>query len=464
MRITRFFHAALILLIGSAFLVAPSVEAFQKVSNTRRINLTLGKSVVINTTTDVSRVSVGNTDIADVQVLSPKEVYIVGKRPGTTNLTMWQEEEGGNAAVLDIAVSIDVTELKLKLHQILPEETGIKVIATNNRITLSGTVRNAAALSEAIALAETYLGENGQVNNLLTVAGGQQVMLEVKIAEMSKSLMKRLGVNFSWTNAGEFGIGTMGGLVDIVQPTAAEMLLGPVGVVTSPQVNGLLRFNSGSATWTGFFDVLKSNGAVKILAEPTLIALSGQDASFLAGGEYPVPVPAGDGDVAIEYKPYGVYLKFTPIVLGDDRISIKVKPEVSEIDYSVATIIAGATVPGVTTRKAETLVELADGQSFAIAGLLRDTSRETAQKNPVLGDMPIIGALFKSKSFQRNETELIIIVTPHLARPLDMAHQTLPTDYYTEPDDAEFFLWGIFGKSRKEERVRLDGRFGHIVE
>ena len=188
---------------------------------------------------------------------------------------------------------------------------------------------------------------------------------------------------------------------------------------------------------------MKTDGLIKVLAEPTLIALSGNEASFLAGGQFPVPVPQGLGTVAIEYKDFGVQLKFTPTVLADNKINIKVAPEVSELDFSTAFSSADYVIPGLNTRGAETVVELADGQSFAIAGLLRDTARDTMSKFPLLGDIPILGALFRSRSFQRNETELVIIATPRLVKPLDPAKQTLPTDFYHEPSDAEFYVLGL---------------------
>jgi pilus assembly protein CpaC len=235
----------------------------------------------------------------------------------------------------------------------------------------------------------------------------------------------------------------------------------------SPTVSSIFRFNSNGTTWTGFVDALKSDGLVKVLAEPTLIALSGQDAYFLAGGEFPVPVPQGLGSVAIEYKPFGVGLTFTPTVLADNKINIKVAPEVSELDFNLAVQLEGFVVPGLNTRRAETVIELADGQSFAIAGLLRDTARDAMSKYPLLGDIPILGTLFRSRSFQKAETELIIIATPHLVKPIDGDQQPLPTDYYVEPNDTEFYVLGLMeGQTKVQEsnlQGDLDGEFGHAT-
>jgi pilus assembly protein CpaC len=295
-------------------------------------------------------------------------------------------------------------------------------------------------------------------------------MLEVRVAEMQRSLARRLGVNFNYlTESGKFGINKLGGLTDLA--TGADSNIGlpgaPFATVVSPAVNALFRFNARGATWTGFIDALKQDGLVRILAEPTLIALSGQSARFLAGGEFPVPVPQGLGTVAIEYKRFGVGLEFTPVVLGDKKINIKVSPEVSELDFTNAVQFGGFVVPGLSTRRAETVVELGDGQSFAIAGLLRDTVRDAANKFPLLGDIPILGVLFRSRAFQKNETELIIIATPRLVKPLDTAKQPLPTDFYVEPNDTELYILGLMEgqEGGRSGRVKgeLDGDFGHAM-
>ena len=219
-------------------------------------------------------------------------------------------------------------------------------------------------------------------------------------------------------------------------------------------MNWLFRFASNGATWTMFIDAMKENGLTKVLAEPTLITLSGRSASFLAGGEFPIPVPQTSGSgttITIEYKTFGVGLSFTPTVLGNGKISMMVNPEISELDFTRAVSLQGFIIPRLTTRRVSTVVELGDGQSFAIAGLLKDDVREVVRKFPVLGDIPVLGALFRSTSFQKNETELIIIVTPHLVKPIDMSKQTLPTDQYIEPDDFEFYLLGsLEGRGRQD--------------
>jgi pilus assembly protein CpaC len=317
-----------------------------------------------------------------------------------------------------------------------------------------------------MALTKAFASEEKIINSL-EVAGVHQVMLEVRVAEMSRSLVRRIGVNFTYNKGDNFGASLLGGLTKLVQPDDAFLFAGPLGLVPSTAVNALFRFDVGGATWTGFIDALKEDGLIKILAEPTLISMSGQEASFLAGGEFPVPQAGGLGTTSVFYKKFGVELSFTPTVLSENKISIKVHPSVSELDFTNAVFLEGFVVPGLNKREAVTMVELADGQSFAIAGLLQESVRDIVQKFPLLGDIPILGALFRSRAFQKRETELIIIVTPHLVKPLNLAEQTLPTDYYIEPNDIELYILGLMEGRKKtlpsESRGKLDGEFGHAL-
>ena len=443
----------------------------------KRLSLLVGKSMVLKSKESVKRISIADPDVADFVLISPNEIYITGKSAGITNMTLWHKK--GNYKIFDLDVGFDVSQLKQKINEILPEESDLRVLATHESITLAGRVSNAANLSQALSLTRSYAPE-GNINNLVEVRGVQQVMLEVRVAEMQRSLARRMGVNFNYlTESGKFGVNQLGNLTTLVNPDDANISIPglidagagfvtePFGTFVSPTVSSIFRFNSNGTTWTGFVDALKADGLVKVLAEPTLIALSGQDANFLAGGEFPVPVPQGLGTVAIEYKSFGVGLTFTPTVLGDGKINIKVAPEVSELDFSNAVQLEGFVVPGLNTRKAETVIELADGQSFAIAGLLRDTVRDAASKYPLLGDIPILGTLFRSRSFQKNETELIIIATPHLVKPIDGDQQPLPTDYYVEPNDTEFYVLGLMEGQAKVQESNLqgdmDGEFGHAT-
>jgi pilus assembly protein CpaC len=452
------------------------VPVIQENLRPNKITLVVGKSIIIKNAVPIKRVSVAAPEIANFVLLSPTQIYLTGKSSGSTNVTLWEDHR--ISAVYDLDVAPDFSQLRETLHKILPDETNLRVTAAHDSITLSGTISSTANLSQALALASAY-APNEKIINLVQVAGVHQVMLDVRVAEMSRSVMKRMGVNFTVVKSeNEFAGSLIGNLIDLVPPGSGNLATpgAPFGVFVGPSVNALFRFLDDETSWTGFVDALKEDGLVKILAEPTLISLSGQTASFLAGGEFPVPVPQGLGTVGIEYKAFGVGLNFTPTVLSDQKISMKVTPEVSELDFSTAVLLEGFVVPGVTVRRASTVIELGDGQSFAIAGLLRDNARQIISKFPLLGDIPILGALFRSSSFQRNETELIIIVTPHLVKPLDMAKQSLPTDGYIEPDDVEFFLLGMFEGRKKtnpsgtsssltylDSRGGLEGEFGHTL-
>ena len=429
-----------------------------------RLELVVGKSVILKSSQSAKRVSTADPAIADFVLISPREIYLTGKSPGTTNLTLWQNKKV--VSIYDLAISYDVSGIKQKLNLILPNEKDLTVYGAGNSITLSGRISSAAHLAQALAVAEAFAPKE-KVRNLVEVAGIHQVMLEVRVAEIQKTLLKQLGVNFTYSNGDDFAGNLIGNLATLVQPNDATLASGPLGLLVSPSVNALFRFSDGNSTWTGFVDALHDDGLLKVLAEPTLIALSGETASFLAGGEYPVPIPQGLGTVGIEYKPYGVALGFTPIVVSEDKINIRVAPEVSELDFSTAVKIEGFVVPGLTSRRAETVVDLADGQSFAIAGLLSERVRDTYSRYPKLGDIPVLGALFRSRNFQKQESELVIIVTPHLVKPLDMEKQTLPTDYYIEPNDWDIYLWGRMEGQEKNDsamvRGELDGDFGHAI-
>ena len=443
----------------------------------QKVDLLVGKSLIIGTPVAVKRVSLAAPEIADALVLTPRQIYLTGKAPGVTNLTIW-ENENQISTIVHLTVSPDVSRLKETLFKILPDEKDIQVTATHDNLTLSGSVSSPSNLSQVLTIAEPYFP--GKVVNLLQVSGVYQVMLEVRVAEMSRSLMRRLGFNFNYiSNSGQnLGLSMLNNLTRLPEggfPNA--------GIDVSDKVNAIFRFLGGGATWTVFIDALKEDGLVKVLAEPTLITMSGKPANFLAGGEYPIPVPQGTGGgltITIDYKPFGVALNFTPTVLNDKKINMQVAPEVSELDFSNAVVISSYIVPSVTTRRVSTVIELGDGQSFAIAGLIKSDVREAITKFPLLGDIPILGALFRSTTFQKNETELIIIVTPHLVKPVDMAKQTLPTDQFIEPDDFEFYLLGKLegeekgkGKSTSpksspssgiQREMGLEGKFGHITE
>ncbi|MDH5585640.1 MAG: type II and III secretion system protein family protein [Nitrospirota bacterium] len=471
-----------------------------QVNELQRLSLAVGESKIVETETPFKRASVAKPEVADQIVLSPKQIYLAGKAAGTTTLTLWRKD-GQVANIFQIRVSPDVTRLKEQLHVMLPHESGIQVMNSHDHITLAGNVTNMDSLTKALALAEPYA--EGKVINLLQMGGVQQVMMEVKIAEMQRGLLKKLGVNFTRRQEGhrDFSVGTLNGLssvnlrefVRVPQPEISGQVGSQGGTTTElfdilPAVGNtaLLGFGLGKDLWTVHLDMLKEHGLSKIMAEPTLIAESGQAAEFLVGGEFPIPVPQQQGQISIIFKEFGVGLKFTPTVLSKGQISVLINPEVSELDFSNGIVTQGFQIPALTTRRVKTVVELGDGQSFAIAGLLQENIQETVAKYPLLGDIPVLGALFRSTSFQKNETELIILVTPHLVKPLDMAQQTLPTDYYLEPNDFELMLMGyVEGRAKEPNTIRpseaympekarmaarmpskkggIEGKFGHLA-
>ncbi|HEY2773651.1 MAG TPA: type II and III secretion system protein family protein [Candidatus Binatia bacterium] len=445
---TRASLAVVAVTLASALLLAasrPSAADPDGVAPPGSLDVTLGKSVVVESPIPVVRASLANPGVADAVVLSPRQVYVTGAGTGTTNLTLWQSD-AEVYKIYTINVHPDLSQLKEQIYQLFPDETGVRVSCSADHIAVSGTVSSSARVSQVLSVAEAYAP--GKVVNLLQVGGVQQVMLEVRVAEMNRELIRRLGINIGYVAGGSdtWATTTLNGISAISQQgvfSAASLeKAAPFGFVPVA-ANAILRFTNNGDDWTVFFDALKENGLAKILAEPTLVALSGQEASFLAGGEFPVPVPQALGTTTILFKKFGVGLNFTPTVLGGNVISMRVAPEVSELDFANAIVLNGFIVPSITTRRASTVVELRDGQSFAIAGLIRESLREKLSKYPMLGDVPILGTLFRSSEFQRQETELIILVTPHLVKPISSGEDTtLPTDDFVEPNDLDFYGFG----------------------
>jgi len=466
-----------LIILTVAMLLPCNVLAGKKtlrISEIEEVEIYIGKSIILESDARVRKVSIADPATADVMMLTPRRIYMNGKTSGMTTLTLWGDKDKLLYA-MDVSVRQDTTNLKKLLYKLLPEEENLQIIAAKDTISVAGTVQDPASITTAMSLAEAYAP--GKVINLVNVGGVHQVMLEVRIAEVSRSVLKRLGFNLAYINTGQ--------LLD------GEVFFTFLNALTGYDENGDFRLSKnvnsaftfrdgGGGNWSAFIDALKENGLVKMLAEPNVICLSGQTGSFLAGGEIPVPVPQGLGTVAIEYRPFGVGLEFRPTVLGNGRINIEVMPEVSDLDYANAITLNGATIPAITTRKVETSVELQSGQSFAVAGLVKDNMRESISKFPGLGDVPVLGTLFRSSEFQKFQSELVIIVTPHLVKPLDASKQTLPTDGIIEPNDVEFYLMGkLEGKPEvsgvkpinnqvgnpelNANSVGFDGQVGHTV-
>lgn len=458
-------QAMALVLVACFMLSAAGSRAGAEVSEVQRehrsLTLNRGKSLLLRSDQDITRVSLTAPDIADVRLLSPRQIYLSGKAVGTTDIMFWGDGER-LLQIFDLTVVHDLSHFKQMLHEMIPNEKNIEVRATQGSIALSGTVSSPESVATAVSLAESYTRDKGRVVNLLSVRGVSQVMLEVRVAEMSRSLLRQLGFNLAFLMEGGLlnGNAVMTFLDNLTQfDREGHVIVDPSNapLFITPEVDAAFSIQGGDTRWGGFIDALKANGLVKILAEPNLICLSGQTAHFLAGGEIPIPIPQGLGTVAIEFKEFGVALSFTPTVLGD-KINLQVLPEVSELDFTNAITIAGATIPAFSSRRAATTVELRDGQTYAVAGLLSDSVRESIDKLPGLGEIPILGALFRSSKYRSNETELVIMVTPRLAKPLETADQPLPTDWFVPPNDWEFFLLGDMGDEEAEARSERNAK------
>jgi pilus assembly protein CpaC len=455
-------------LAGVGTACAQTTQATQvPMGGTVDMSMPLFKSRVVSVAAPTGRVAVGNPDVADIVVISPTKLYVLGKDIGTTNMLFWGRD-GSMIGTINLEVVHDLDGLKAKLHQLMPEEP-IEVFSAQRSIILKGRATNVLAMNAAVRVAEGYLAQIqtakkaqqfeqaegaskredkavGQVINLIEIGGSQQVMLAVKVAEIKRTELKRLNANFRAVWFGDDGfVGAVngGGILN----SDNEFIPNPLRILNQGIFGAFL---DDDFKFTLALDIAKENGLAKILAEPTLVTLTGQEAEFLSGGEFPVPVPQGGtyGSVTIEFKPYGVGLKFLPVVLSDGRINLKVNVSVSELSGDNSVLLSSDNisermiVPSLRLRSASATVELADGQSMGLAGLLDDQMRESITKFPWLGDIPVLGALFRSNDYQKGQTELVILVTPHLAKHVDPASIRLPTDKFVEPNDADFYLWG----------------------
>jgi len=422
----------------------------------RSLDVELGKTTFFHTGFRVRRVSVGDPATLDVNVLSPTELSLVPKKIGTTNLVVW-ESSGAPALVVDVTVGSNYSAIERRIESVLGV-SGVKVESAGQSVILTGTVPGPVHADRAVAIAKAYFDKKAEdrVVNALEIGGNQQVMLEVIMAEMQRSLGRDMTVNFSTlieSGSKIYGFDSMlGGLMSIDE---RALSIDPASIAKSFEFSDRIDLagtfiKEGDFLIDSFIEAAQQQGLAKVLAKPTLIARSGQAASFLAGGEVPIPIAQGGafGSITIEFKDFGVGVQFAPTVLGSDRIYLEVSPEVSEPDFTLAAVSGGALIPGFSTRRASTSVELQDGQSFAIAGLLSDRVNSAVEKYPLLGDIPVLGALFRSVQFQRNETELVMIVTPRVVKPLPAGQLHLPTDAYVAPNDFELYMLGALESQR----------------
>jgi pilus assembly protein CpaC len=466
----------------------------------QRVKVIVNKSRVFKVERPFATIVAGNPDIAEVKPLGDdRSIYVLGKQTGTTNVILF-DTSMKQIGILDVEVGIDTSNLQQNIRSSTGAQ-GIRVSATEGQVVLSGTAADAVAAERAVSIAT---GSVGKVVNAMSVAAPQQVMLEVRFLEVARSASRNLGVNLfaanaNGTNVANTGLGVplpsqigrapIGGVLPGNTPTGAATPTGSLpllqtlgtlgttatGVPVQPfgsLLTSIIRTSNGGSV-DALITALEEKGLVRRLAEPNLIALSGDAARFLAGGEFPVPIPNtttnGFPTVTIEYKKFGVELAFVPTVLSRGVINLRVEPSVSELDFANAITIQGTTVPSLTVRDARTTVELRDGQSFAIAGLLQTKNQEAISQVPWIGSVPVLGTLFSSKSYQQQETDLVIIVTPRLVAPA-VPGQVLasPLDSRLPPNDVDFFLNGQMDlRKRYDDYVnsggQVKGPYGHII-
>ena len=468
----KIFGGAALCLAAIPMVLAPIAPAFAQASGELNV-LSIGRGKQINLPEAVTDVFIANPAVADVDVKSPRQLYIFGKGQGETTLYA-TNAQGRTIYQTTIRVGGNIDSIDQMLSLTMPDAR-ISVSTMNGIVLLTGTVQNPTDAAEAEDLVQTFVGKDTKVVSRLKVATPLQVNLRVRFAEVNRNLSKEISSNLATRDTtGGFQLGAIRGRAGAVTASPASTaglpvldassLYGlPAGTISLPfdPVRG--QFVGGGTDFTykakdpasmvtmaaslfgldvgAAFDLTEKMGLTVMLAEPNLTVSSGSTGEFLAGGEIPVPVPSGNnGQITIEYKQYGVALQYTPTVLANGRISLRLRPEVSELDYTNTITLNGSVIPGLKTRRVETTVELGSGQSFMIAGLLNNSSASQIDKIPGAGDIPILGNLFKSNQWRRNETELVIVVTPYLVQPVSDSEIKLPTDGYKSATDIDRLL------------------------
>ncbi len=398
------------------------ILSLTKQKQVKRIRIVVNKSETVKLADAFSEIQLGNSEIADVLPLSDSSFYILGKKIGATNLSIYDSERN-LVAVMDVEVTYDIPQLKSQIKRNLPRSK-IRVSSLNGNILLTGTATSAYAVTQAGLIAEQFAPK--AVTSSIAVSSSQQVLLEVRFIEASRSAGRELGINFTANGKG------------IVSATGVNLLSG-----STPFGTFLGKILGGGVNADIIINALEDRGLARRLAEPNLIALSGDTASFLAGGEFPFPVGADNGQITIEFKKFGVGLSFSPTVLPDGVINIEIEPEVSQLDPTNTLRLNGFDIPSLIVRRAHTTVELRDGQSFAIAGLLQTNNTKARSQLPWIGDVPVLGALFSSSSYQKEQTDLVIIITPRLVEPAAPGQRlATPLDSSSPTNDIDLFLFG----------------------
>jgi pilus assembly protein CpaC len=423
-------------------------------TGSRFVRIGLNKSIVIRLPAAARDVLVGNPDIVEAVVRTKNTAYLFARAVGQTNIFFF-DEQGQQILALDLEVAQDMAALQKLIRRTLPG-TQITVDTVGENIVLGGSAANAAEHKTAMDLAAKFTNDPNKVMSTVAIAGSQQVMLRVRVVEIQRKVLKQLGVN---TQA-VFSVGNISANLANINPFQNPLISSAAG--------NAISYQSGDTKVDAVLRAMESDGLVRTLAEPTLIATSGEEAKFTAGGEFPVPVPDDDGKIKIEYKPFGVILNFTPTVLSQGRIGLKVHSEVSEIS-SISTIsISGNTAPIINTRNIDTSIELPSGGSMAMAGLIKDVNDQTIKGIPGLKSVPVLGALFRSRDYISDQTELAVIVTPYTVNPVNESQLATPVDGLNIATDAQTILLGrlnkVYGSPGAAPNGVYHGNVGYIVK
>ncbi|MEO0881602.1 MAG: type II and III secretion system protein family protein [Pseudomonadota bacterium] len=415
--------ATLVCLTGFVPVMTPAFAwtELTAADNAPILNVSSGRSTVIEVTEPFSTLAVADPDIASVTATSNRSFFVRGKAPGWTTVLVY-DDDGNVIELIQVNVALGLDALRKDLNTLLPQEN-LEVLPVHDGVYIAGEITTAGAAATAVELAERYVPDG--VANGLTVQQAQQVLLEVRFVEVQRDLVREIGVGVQGSQPDEFSFFSDG---DLISGLAA-------------QASVVARHGFGPTTVDFTLNALEEKGVLRTLARPNLVALSGDTASFLAGGEFPIPVAQDEDIITIEFREFGISLAFSPTVLGEDMINLRVRPEVSSLDIGNSVAFGTVQIPGLSVRRADTTVELRDGQAFAIAGLLQDTYVSDVEQTPWLSSVPVLGALFSSKRYERNETELVIIITPRLVQPAaSVADLITPLDAFDEPTETEFFL------------------------
>jgi pilus assembly protein CpaC len=448
------------------------IGASMAIADDRIVNVEINKGEMVRLDRPASSVVVADPTTADVQVVSPKLIFVHGKKVGETTI---YAVDGSDEPIMNatVHVSHNISSLNRALKRVAPD-ADVEAKTVDGGLVLDGFAGSVAEADNIKNIASSFLGENDKMINMMTAAGSDQVMLQVRVVEMARTNVKRFGVNLQAAfNQGDLMLRLLQGR-NITSNAATPLIAPPSGSAFPGRTNNdsalFAGITDGNKSIGALVDALENQGLATVLAEPTLTTTSGKAANFLAGGEFPIPVKDGLGNISVSYKPFGVKLDFTPVVMSKERMSITVAPEVSTINFDNPIEVAGLRNPIIVTRKAQATVELGSGDTFMLAGLLRSDESNTIDKFPGIGDVPVLGSLFRSQAFRNDKTELVILVTPYLVRPVAEREKMLtPRDGYVPPNDFQRLLMGNLYQQEpmdgwSNDMPKLSGQGGFILE